>query len=106
MSCLHIHNSRINGNAKLKMTSIINGPVTVKKNGRLVHGSFGMYNSQITGNVNAVLQAQSKRITVERGAKVFVGAVDMYNQSKINGNLDITAKGVTGKIKAGKIPLP
>lgn len=95
-------NSRIGNNADVRGYSETDGPVTVKKNGRLGHGSFGMYNSQITGNVKADLQAKSKKITVEQGAKVFVGAVDMYNQSKINGNLDITAKGVTGKIKAGK----
>jgi len=67
-----------------------------------VHGTLGMYNSQVTGNVNANLRAISKRITVEQNAKVFVGAVDMYNQSKISGNLDITAVGETGTIKAGK----
>ena len=97
-----LKNSRIGGNANLKLKSIIDGPVTVKKNGRLGHGSFGMYNSQITGDVKADLYAKSTKITVDQNAKVFVGAVDMYNQSKINGNLDITAKGKTGTIKAGR----
>ncbi len=61
-----------------------------------------MYNSQVSGNVNANLRAVSKKITVEQNAKVFVGAVDMYNQSKINGNLNIKAAGNTGRIRAGK----
>lgn len=95
-------NSRINGNADIRLTSIINGQTKVGKDARLMHGAFNMNDSQITGNVKADLQAKSKRITLEKGAKYKNATVDLYNGSKINSNLDITATGEAGNVKVGK----
>lgn len=92
-----VHNSRIKGDTKAFLKSKVSGDIIVRKGGLLEHSSANLNHSQISGNLNATLQAESNTLKVGNNAHLYVSTLDMRH-SMINGSLSINSKSNTGTI--------
>jgi hypothetical protein len=96
-----VNNTRIKGDAKSFLKSKVSGDIIVNKGGTLEHSSANLSHSQISGNLNANLQAESNTMKVDNNAHLYVSSLDMHH-SMINGNLSINSRSETGAITLQK----